>query len=273
MPRFSVVPELCRQDGICASVCPAHVIKGPKGMTPVMKPGREDSCIACGQCMAFCPHGAARVDVLPLEDMQPIDRKTLPDASSLDQLFRSRRSTRHYKNEPVPKELLEQLLAATRHAPSAKNRRALRWVLVYEPDMMRAIGDAVCDWLGEMLADAAKAPLLGEAKALVRAWRSGLDPFFRGAPHLALAVTPKGAHWAEADAAIALTYLELAALPHKVGCCWAGYVSTAARMHQPLQSLLGLTENELVSGGQMLGFIALRPTSSAPRRPFPVHWL
>ena len=272
MPVFSVIEDLCRQDGICASVCPAHAIKGPKGATPHMRPGAEAHCIACGQCMAFCPHGAARIDVLPPEDMHPIARKLLPDAQALDMLFYSRRSIRHFKKEAVPKELLERVLAATRHAPSAKNRRPVRWVTLYEAAAMQAVGDLAVQWLEAGLR-APSGPLIPESKGLIRAWRAGLDPLFRGAPHLVLAVTRTGKRWGPIDAAIALTYLELAALPHGVGACWAGYVTTAAQHHAPLQQILGLSPEEQVSGGQMLGFTALRPTSSAPRRPLPVRWL
>lgn len=271
MPVFSVIPELCRQDGICASVCPAHVIKGPKGKTPVMRPDKEDKCIACGHCMAFCPHGAARVDVLDPGDMLPLDRSLLPDPESLEMLFRTRRSIRRFKREAVPRDILERILLAARHAPSGKNRRALRWVVVYGPERMRAIGDAVADGLEQDLRDKPQ-PVIAESRGLMKAWRRKLDPIFRGAPHLVMAVTPK-APMVELDAAIALTYLELAALTHNVGACWAGYVTIVARMYAPLRELLGVSENEAVAGGQMLGRIALRPTASAPRAAFPASWL
>lgn len=272
MPRFSIIADLCRQDGICASVCPAHVIKGVEGQTPAMRPGGEHSCISCGHCMAFCPHGAARIDALPVEDMRRITRKNLPDAESVELLLASRRSIRHFKKEPVPRELLARVLAADRYAPSAKNARSVRWLVVYEPETMRAVGDITSEWLEATAADASTPPPIAEAALLARAWRRGNDPLFRGAPHLVFAVTPADNRWAAIDAAIALTYLELAALPHAIGACWAGYVSTAARLHKPLRALLGLAENETVSGGQMLGFMALRPTFSAPRLPLPVEW-
>ena len=273
MPVFSVISDLCRQDGICASVCPAHVIKGPKGHTPFMRPGMEGSCIACGHCMAFCPHGAARVDVLPLDDMRRIDRKLLPGPEAVEELCRARRSTRLFKKEPVPKELLERVLGVARHAPSAKNGRPVRFIVAYEAAMLRAIGDSAAEWLELYRADPANKPNLPDAKGLVRAWRMGLDPLFRGAPHVVLAVTSKDAKWGEADSAIPLTYIELAALSHGLGACWAGYISIAARFHRPLQDLLGVGSDERVQGGQMLGFPALRPTASAPRAPLATHWL
>ena len=273
MPVFSVVSELCRADGICARVCPAHVIKGPVGQQPFMRHGMAKDCIACGHCIAFCPHGAARVDVLPLEEMLPLDKKRMPDAETVEMLCLSRRSIRQFKQEPVAKELLERILATARHAPSAKNRRPVRWIVAYEREKLKAIGDSMADWLAAVAADKNAAAGFAEAERLARAWRRGIDPFFRGAPHLVLAITPKDWAWGGIDAAISLTYVEIAALPHKVGACWAGYVTTAAQRHEPLRRLLGLAENEVVSGGQMLGHIGLRPTSAAPRTPFPLRWL
>lgn len=271
MPVFSVIADLCRQDGICASVCPAHVIKGPKGKTPVMRPDKEDQCIACGHCMAFCPHGAARVDVLDPAQMLALDRSLLPGPDALEMLIRTRRSIRHFKKEPVPRPLLERVLAATRHAPSGKNRRPVRWVVVHEAAKMREVGDMVAAGLEHDLNNN-PTPTIPESKGLMKAWRRKLDPIFRGAPHLVMAVTPK-APMAEIDAAVALTYLEIAALPHKIGACWAGYVTIVARNYAPLRELLGVGKDEVVAGGQMLGFIALRPTASAPREPFPASWL
>lgn len=273
MPVFSVVSELCHADGICARVCPANVIKGHAGQVPEMRPDTEAQCIACGHCMAFCPHGAARVDVLPLEEALPLDKKQMPDADAVEMLFRSRRSIRQFAKEPVSRERLEHILAAVRHAPSAKNRRPVHWLMVYERDTLKRIGDCMADWLEAAAAKGGASIGMPEAEGLARAWRRGLDPFFRGAPHLLLAVTPNDWAWSAVDAAIILTYVELAALPHGVGACWAGYVTAAVKQHAPLRELLGLADNENVSGGQMLGLIALRPTTSAPRSPLPVRWL
>lgn len=272
MAIFSVLPDLCKQDGICASVCPAHCIKGPKGSLPFMRPEKTLYCIECGHCMAFCPSGAARIDALPVQEMLPIDRKRLPDAESVEALLRARRSTRLFKKEPLPKELLERILQATRHAPSAKNDRPVRYIVLYERESLKKLGDIAADWL-ERLSSAGAPDSFPEAKALAKAWRNGLDPLFRGAAHLVLAVTEANRGWAEGDSAIALTYLELAALPHGVGACWAGYITHIARIDAAMQEFLGIRPGEAVQGGQMLGYIALKPTSCAPRTPFPATWL
>ncbi len=267
MPIFTANADLCRKDGICASVCVAHAIKGPKGELPRMRPGAEASCIACGHCMAFCPHGAAKVDVLEGRAV-PIERSLLPSAEAADLLLISRRSARRFKKTPVDQERIGQLLETARYAPTAKNRRPVRWVAVHAAKSMAELGDCIAQYLegpgGEHMV---------EARRLARAWRSGLDPLFRGAPHLILAVTPKEWKWGAVDAAIALTYLELAAHAHGLGACWAGYVTWAAQNHAPVRRLLGVEENEQVSGGQVLGVPSLRPRAVPPRLRAPVSWL
>lgn len=273
MPVFSVDSERCHADGICALLCPANVIKGPVGHVPVMRPEKAQDCIACGHCMAFCPHGAARVDVLPQEELLPLDRTRLPDAESVELLCRARRSIRHFRKEALPRELLERILAAARHSPSARNRQPVRWLVVYERESLAAIGTLMAEWM-EATPSGQERPLPQSfARQLAGAWRNGMDPFFRGAPHLLLAVTPREWEWGSIDAAISLTYVEIAALPHEVGACWAGYVTIAAQHCEALRRFLGLAEEEVVSGGQMLGRIGLHPAYSAPRKAFPVQWL
>ncbi len=271
MPVFFADTEKCRQDGICASVCPLHVIRGPKGAFPTVRRGQETACIACGHCVAYCPHQAAHVERLDDAETLAIRRKELPSPEAVELLCKTRRSTRRFKKEPVPRETIARLLETARYAPSAKNRMPVRWLVLYDAARLREAGDCIAGWLREI------APLSGdafpEAAAMARAWRSGLDPIFRGAPHVVLAVTPKSWKWGAMDAAVALTYLELLGHALGIGMCWAGYVTTAAQAHAPLRELLGIGKDEKVVGGQMLGFPALRPTSVPPRRHPSVSWL
>ena len=66
--------------------------------------------------------------------------------------------------------------------------------------------------------------------------KEGDDRLLRGAPHVAIAVTPAEYGWPE-DGAIALTYLELAAHAMGIGCCWGGYLTTAIRSFKGCASI------------------------------------
>ncbi len=59
----------------------------------------------------------------------------LPSPASLMQLIKARRSVRHYSPDPVPDDLLEQVLEAGRWAPSASNRQPWAFVLVREAEL------------------------------------------------------------------------------------------------------------------------------------------
>lgn len=55
----------------------------------------------------------------------------------------TRRSIRIYRDEPVPVQLVNQLLTVAGQAPSAHNRQPWRWVVVATPDTRRALADAM----------------------------------------------------------------------------------------------------------------------------------
>ena len=57
----------------------------------------------------------------------------------------SRRSIRAFKNDPVPREVLLQILEATRAAPSAGNRQARDIIVVRDKAVKKALAEAALD--------------------------------------------------------------------------------------------------------------------------------
>ena len=268
MPRFILYQERCKQCGICSQACPAKIIKGGEGETPTPRAGFEDRCIACGHCTAFCPYRACDIDALPADQYRPVDRKLLPSVEAVNMLCKARRSTRFYKTDPVPRETAAAVLDTVRYAPSAKNQQALRFVSLGRESLNR-----LCDLMADRLEQPETAALIAEAKGLAAAWRRGMDLIFRGAPHAIFVIGPKGDHWSGVDAVIAATYLELAALPHGIGCCWAGYASILVQGDRDMEALLGLREGEAVHAVQMFGFIRLKPTGIPARKVLDCTWI
>ena len=52
----------------------------------------------------------------------------------------TRRSVREYTSDPVPDDILEELLRAAMQAPSAGNQRPWHFVLLREPEILQEIG-------------------------------------------------------------------------------------------------------------------------------------
>jgi ferredoxin len=110
-----VDPEKCTGDGVCAEVCPEHVLEIVDGSAATVE-AREESCIVCGQCVAVCPTGSLRMPKIPADEFYD-----LPDLQvGYDQFFDMlaiRRSVRIFKDKPVERELAEKMLEAASTAP------------------------------------------------------------------------------------------------------------------------------------------------------------
>ncbi len=271
MSLFNVDSGLCRKDGICAAACPSGVIAGDVKKLPRQVPGSEVNCIKCGHCMVYCP--ASAVELAGLEKPVAFDRADLPDAGAVSLLCKSRRSVRSYRNELVSKEVIADLLDTARYAPTAKNSQKVRWIVVYEREKIVELGDMLAQWMKDVARENPEDSVRAQGAGLAARWEKGRDVYFRGCPHLVLAVAPADYYWASVDATIALTYFELAAAAKGLGLCWAGYFVAGAARHEPLRKALGLGADEVLPGGFMLGYPRLRPKMIPARNPLNVAYI
>lgn len=272
MPVFMVDADKCRRDGICSKVCPAQIIVNNDDGLPFLMGGGAERCIGCGQCVAFCPHGAASLDGLPMEKARKIDRKLLPSPEAVAELMKTRRSVRIFSSKKVPDDVIMNIVEMSSNAPTAKNVRGVRWVVVNDENKIQEIVNAVGDWMAELAGPNPESAEERAYKMLANLVHKGKDPILRGAKQLAVAVIRDG-HYSVTDSAIALSYFELAAHSLGVGCCWAGYFTSAAKYSPVIRQILGLSTEEMVGGAQMLGYPGIRATYTPPRTSLPISWI
>lgn len=271
MPVFKVDAEKCRKDGICSKVCPAKIIGNDENGLPYVIAAKADYCIGCGHCVAFCPHGASSLDGLPMQTVRKINRALLPSPEAVAELMQSRRSVRTFSDKKVAREVVERIVMLTSAAPTAKNQRKIRWVMVEEEQNIRRLVELVGEYMNAVAGENPSTTQQRAAKTLAAMVEKGQDPILRGAGQLAVAVVQND-EWGAKDAGIALAYFELAAQSLGVGCCWGGYLTGAAEHSSGIKKLLGVGPDELVGGAQMFGYPALKPTYTPPRAPHPVSW-
>ncbi len=269
MPLYTV-DDACVKCGLCSELCPSGIIKIRDGKPFVIQED-ESKCIQCGQCVSFCPKSACFLAIQPPEERVEIHPSLMPSAESAETLLRSRRSVRRYKAETVDEGLVRQIIETCRYAPTASNSQLVRWVVTDSREKVKKLGEMVIDQLKKTL----PAEPSRVTESVIRQWEAGNDVIFRGAPQLAVALFDQKHDFSE-DAAIALTYFELAAHAHGIGCCWAGFFTRAARRSPEIQKYLGLRENEMIVGGQMFGYPAsgLNLSRILPPRKHPdLTWL
>jgi 2-oxoglutarate ferredoxin oxidoreductase subunit delta len=59
--NISINKKFCKQCGICAALCPKHVLKQDLGAVPVV--ANIAACVGCKLCAMRCPDFAIEVEV------------------------------------------------------------------------------------------------------------------------------------------------------------------------------------------------------------------
>ena len=144
------------------------------------------------------------------------------------ELARRRCSIRGYKPDPIPEELLNEVLEAGRLAPSAKNLQPYHFIVVRSKEGLDALAEAYP------------------------------APFFREAPvAIVVCVEPSkgwtrerhdGKNYCEVDAAIAVDHMTLAAEDLGLGTCWVAAFDPV-RVHEAMGLPEGIIPLILLSLG------------------------
>lgn len=255
MPSLELDPQRCIQCGLCAEVCPIHVVsRHHNGSIEVVK-RLLPHCIQCGHCTAICPRGALTLNAVSPSELTAIQKAPLSELQRT-MLFKGRRSIRKFKETPVPLAQLKEALEDARYAPTGSNNQAVEWLLVMGKEKIHTIGSCIADWLAETD---------GPYRTVARAFRAGSDPIFRNAPALILAHSETALPSAIQDACAAVSYLELSLHSRGIGSCWTGFLINAARSGVELG--LALPEGRQVYAGLMVGFPQIHFVRIPPRRP------
>jgi nitroreductase len=150
-------------------------------------------------------------------------------------LARARRSVRRYRPDPVPDELLDQVLEAGRWAPSAVNSQPWEFIVVRDPQVKEALYD-----------------LSGVAGLK---WKQLL-----AAPVVIVITARKLTQYARDDCIFAAQNMMLCAKDLGLGTCYVGGFA-----EERLRQLLAIPEGHVLPGMIALGYAQDEPPAP-PRR-------
>ena len=272
----SIDYERCIECGECAAACNYRTISLENGKPVVV--GQE--CIACGHCMDVCPVDAITVDRIDMDALQystfDSNEKWLPhgefDTADLVRLMASRRSCRNFTDQPVPKEVLEDLVRIGTTAPSGSNCQLWTFSIIPDRKSMLELGQHVAGFFGKLNKMAEKSYLRGLMKLVgkpeldwyyrqyYRFVKEGLDEWEQGGvDRLAHGATAgivvgarPGASTPAEDAIFASSQILLAAHSMGLGTCMIGFVVSAMQNDKSLKRAVGIPDDETV-----YAFIAL----------------
>ncbi|HCY88347.1 MAG TPA: ferridoxin [Desulfobacteraceae bacterium] len=254
MSLLAIDEGRCKKDGICAAECPMGIIQWKKGEFPAPAKQAPALCINCGHCVAVCPHAALAHEQLAPEDCLEVDKALALSPEQTEHFLRARRSIRTFKETPVEKDTLSEIIRLASFAPSGHNSQPVQWRVLSGRETVKEHTALVIDWMKLALKENPKFAKALHLDMLVAAWKFGMDVVTRSAPTLILAQGKENNPMAPQACTIAMTYLDLAAQSFGVGTCWCGYFLRAAATHGPLAERLGKDQGLKTYAVMMAGY-------------------
>jgi len=240
-----------------------------------------DRSLSCGHCAAVCPVDAITVHTINPEASRfatfDADGRWLPhgefDTVQLVRLMASRRSCRNFKDRPVERALLEDLVKIGATAPSGTNSQMWTFTILPTRESVSALGDRVAlffrrvnelaekgwlrnlsRWIGRSeLADYYRDYHQSVSEALNERENNGRDRLFHGATAaIVVGSRPEGSTLKE-DALLATQNILLAAHSMGLGTCLIGFAVIPMIKDIRIQRFLGIPDNEKVHAVIALG--------------------
>lgn len=287
-PPPEVMTERCTGCGLCVELCPGFVLEMLDGKAAAV---RGDWCIGCGHCGAVCPVEAVRHEATAVEmDIQPgPDRAATSEGLML--LLRERRSVRAYRDEPVSRVVLEQILNAGRYAPTGRNSQNVHYVLLQSPDEIARLREMTIAFYEKVFARARtrvgafllrlvadrrtveylqeSIPKIEHAKDLME---QGKDCLFYHAPAVMVVHAESWDTCSAFNCAVALYNCSLMAHSLGVGCCFNGYLESAINNDRTIKRWLGISRDHRCFGTMTLGYQEVKFARLVERNPAKVTW-
>ena len=248
---ITVDPSKCTRCGRCVADCIVQVIRMDRGGLPSIPEKFERYCMGCQHCLAVCPAGAIVCDGHAPENCVPAG--PMPDEARMMNLIRQRRSVRNYRQENLPPEVMDKLLASLRWIPTGCNDHRLAFTVIDDMAKMEPFRARMLKITRFLIKSGIMRIVYPGYKRFEAAMLGGRDFVFRGAPHMIVAATPKNAPCGRFDVAIALTQFDLYAQSLGVATCWCGFAYYAFTLNRGMRKLLRLPKGYRVGAVMLFG--------------------
>ncbi|MBU0992691.1 MAG: nitroreductase family protein [Proteobacteria bacterium] len=276
------IEENCNNCMLCVKDCISGVW-GIENNTSVII--HEEFCNRCSHCMAICPNQAIDHDALDASQIRKV-QSSLIDGDAYAETVKARRSIRHFKKQPVSKEMIEKLIDLSRYSPTASNDQNVEYIIITDKSLLTKISKRMFSFIlkldhffstpfGKRLQRLVGTKYLKYLDAMdfyKKETRKGRDLVLHDAPSLVLFLAPAKANFAEANCNIAATNFVNYASALGLGTCFIGFVVVALKFDRKLKKWMGIPDKKKVFASVVLGYPELLHKKTTSRKAPKVNW-
>jgi nitroreductase/NAD-dependent dihydropyrimidine dehydrogenase PreA subunit len=281
--QITRIDEKCSRCMLCVRECVSGIWRVIDGVpTPV----ETDLCNRCSHCIAVCPKNAIIHEGLDAAQALPVKKMKL-DPDVYRDIVLSRRSVRQYKDRPVPRALIEQVLSLARHSPTASNDQNVGYVVVTDRELLQKTAAGIYGFAdrlyGRLQTGPGKLFLKATGLANNRYLRrmeyarelvaGGRDIILHGAPALVLIHGPAKGSFVCDNCNIAATNIINYAHTLGLGTCYIGFMTLALRFSKKLRKTIKVPGGRKVYASLVLGYPAYSLANTASRKKADVTWI
>ena len=193
--------------------------------------------------------------------------------SAVLEVIKRRRSTRAFLKDPVPENILNEIIEAGRLAPSASNTQLTSFYVITNPEKLAEIKAAMTVSLAGMQEEESMpAPI----KARIKLAKEGKEvDVIYGAPAVIVTANKKGAPTSNPDCSCCLMNMMLTACANDVANVWINqfFQFSDAPAVRSIFTALGLANDEDLFGALALGYAETIESTPLPRTGFAVKYI
>ncbi len=164
--------------------------------------------------------------------------------------LRTRRFIRSYKDMPVEREKLIELVDGARFAPTATNSQGISYLIVDDKETIKLAVEECVNWFeNSEVWKNRTADMINLYK------KTKIDFVLRGAPSIVVALADNDFYLGRESAISSLSYLELYAPSLGLGSCWAGiFEICACSDNSPIYKIFNIPQEKKIVGVVMVGY-------------------
>ncbi|MDY6906540.1 MAG: nitroreductase family protein [Thermodesulfobacteriota bacterium] len=255
-------------------------------------PGYPALCNLCSHCIAVCPQQAiTHTGLADKGTVTPVDEDILTP-SVYEEIVKTRRSVRRYKQKAVDPAVIESVLDLARFSPTSSNIQHVEYVVITDKARLEAasrqvfsLGVRLYKWsnsapgkmlfrlLGRTRLVAKLNRYLGGMNYYIEQANAGRDYILHGAPVLILVCAPTGAAFASENSNIAATNIMNYAHAMGLGTCYIGFLSLMLKRSRKLRKRLLVPRDRTVYASIILGHPVYAHARSVHRKSPCVQWV